>query len=270
MAITDRNQAKEGGFAQVREALVAFEGDVVEQDARGNKTEIGEYGAGTWPDGKPKPKKEFLQVVCVNVVPLEVKEELVMDISEGWTFRINCSDYKGSFWIDTFLEAADKNKIQIPEGMVNKRIQFRLKTFESKDSKGNAKPEYNVTNFVIDKVVDQGEESTAPKVVSKPVQAPKPAPTTSNVVQPTPAEEVVEEEPAQEQGTTSTDPMDIAMEVAVGKTEQQFRSAIALHPAFVGSPLLSLAKAGAVTQTLITNKKLKLVQEGTKQVYRKA
>ncbi len=63
--------------------------------------------------------------------------------------------------------------------------------------------------------------------------------------------------------------MAIALEFAVGKTETQFRSAIALHPDFVGGDLLPMAKAGAVTASLIQEGKLVLIGEGTKAIYQK-
>jgi len=246
--ITNRSEAKEGGFAQVREALVSFEGDVVAQDARGNKTEFGMWGGKLiGEDGKPIPPKEYLQVVCANVVPLEVTEELSMDISEGWTFRVNCSDYKGSFWVDAFLASADKNKVIIPEELINKRVLFKKFTLEARD------PKYNSTNYVIDKVSKAA--TAAPKIVAKTTAAPAAA--------------SIEEVTAEAVEVLSNDPMEIALELAVGKTEQQFRSAVALHPEFINSPLLPLAKAGAITRTLVNDGKLKLVIQGNKQVYQK-
>ena len=247
--ITNRSEAKEGGFAQVREALFSFEGDVVAQDARGNKTEFGMWGGKLLGDtGKPVPPKEYLQVVCANVVPLEVTEELSMDISEGWSFRVNCSKYKGSFWVDAFLASADKSKVVIPEGLIGKRITFKRFTLEARD------PKYNSTNFIIEKVSKAA--TAAPKIITKAT-----VPVVQTKVEEVPAE-VIEE-------VSSGDPMEIALGLAVGKTEQQFRSAVALHPKFINSPLLSLAKAGAITQTLVNEGKLMLVMQGNKQVYQK-
>ncbi|MGW8177265.1 MAG: hypothetical protein ACWGQW_00490, partial [bacterium] len=65
------------------------------------------------------------------------------------------------------------------------------------------------------------------------------------------------------------DPMEVAADVADGKTDNQFKTAIAMHPVFTNSPFLSLAKSGALTQTLINEGKLQLVTEGNKSVYRK-
>jgi hypothetical protein len=255
MPLTDRSQAKEGGLKQVREALTAFEGDVVAQDARDNKTEWGQWGTMVGDDGKPRPPKEYLQIACVNVVPREFTEELSMDISEGWNIRINTSEYKGSFWVDAFLLSAEKAKVIVPEGMIGKRILFKKFTLQAVNKDGTPNPKFDSTNFVIDKVIGEAGAYVPP---SAPVQS-----QTATTAQP--ATTV----PASQPATNSTDPMDIAMDIAVGKTEQQFRTAIALNPAFANSPLLSLAKAGAVTQTLVTEGKLKLVVQGNKSVYMK-
>jgi hypothetical protein len=151
--VTNRSQAKEGGFGQVRESLIAFEADVVAQDARGNTTGFDKWGARTGDDGKVQQPKEFLQIATVNVLATEFSEELSMDISEGWTFRVNCSDYKGSFWIDAFLESADRAKLQIPEGLIGKRILFKRFTLEAKNRDGSANPKFNSTNFRIERVI---------------------------------------------------------------------------------------------------------------------
>jgi len=250
--LLDRNKAKEGGFAQVREALIAFDGDVVEVNSRGDKTEFATWGTSLDDSGKPKAPKEFLQIVCVNVVPTEVTEDLSMDITEGWTFRVNCSDFKGSFWVDAFLESADKFKIQIPEGMIGKRLSFRKKTLEAKNKNGTVDPKFNSTNFII-----IGFAGNTPTVAAKS----KPATQSTLPLQETPAPASVPTPVSQ------IDYMEIARNLAVGKTEQQFRSAIGLDPNFANSPLLPLAKAGAITQSLVSEGKLKVVQQGSKQVY---
>ena len=127
--ITDRTQARESGFAQVRESLRSFEGDVV-------KAEFSNWpGGGMGTDGKPLPPKEYLEISCVNVKVLDVTEELAMPVDE-WNFRVNCSDFKGSFWVEEFLKAADEQNILIPEGLIGKRVTFTKKTLESFDSKG--------------------------------------------------------------------------------------------------------------------------------------
>ena len=63
--------------------------------------------------------------------------------------------------------------------------------------------------------------------------------------------------------------MELACELAVGKTEAQFRSAISLSPKFVSSPLLPIAKAGLVTAALLKEGKLVEVKEGNKTIYRR-
>ncbi len=230
MPLIDRSQAKESGFAQVREALQKFEGTVA-------SAEFGLWGGVLIDeDGKPLPPKEFLEVVNTNVEVLEVTEELSMPIDE-WTFRVNCSDYKGSFWVDKFLESADKAKILIPDDLVGKRIVWvkASMTFNIK------KREITQTNFVIGSV--KGKAKAAPKVVAK--------------------VEVIDEAviAAVEVPDKSAlgDPMVVALELAVGKTEAQFRTAISLDPRFVGSPLLPMAKAGVITQSLLNEGKLVLV-----------
>ena len=220
MPITNKSQAKEGGFAQVRAALQKFEGDVT------NATFDKWGGTRTDSAGNPLPQKEFMEISCENVEVLEVTEELSMPITE-WNFRVNCSEYKGSFWVDMFLESADKFKLQIPDGLIGKRIVFEKQTLEAND------PAYNSTKFVI--VGVKGAKS--PKVIKGAKKA---------------------EEPEEVSGET-TDPMEVAKALAVGKTEAQFKTAVALHPVFTNSPLLSLAKAGMLTQALVNEGKLVLV-----------
>ena len=230
--ITKKEEAQESGFAQVREALQSFEGDVV-------SAEFGQWG-GTLVDpdtGKKIPPKEFLEVQCTGVKVLTVSEELSMAVDE-WNFRVNCSNYKGSFWVEDFLESADKAKLLIPDDLIGKRIVWK-KASRSWDIKGRP---VTYTNFVIDRVIGATEET--PVVVGAvPEGAPR-----------SPVE----------------DPMEVACELAVGKTETQFRSAISLHPSFVNSPLLALAKAGAITKSLVEQGKLVVVGEGAKAIYQKA
>lgn len=249
MPITDRSQAKESGFGQVREALVRFVGDIVsaEFDKWGGKL--------VDDDGKVISPREFLEITCVNVEVLEVTEELSMAIDE-WNFRVNCSDFKGSFWIEEFLASADKAKLLIPDGLVGKRVTFKKVTLEAFDKDGAAKPQYNSTNFVIDSV--EGGKKTAPKVTVK-------AKAVAPVVQAQAEPEEVTAETAE--GTSDDDPMSQCTVLAIGKTEKQFRSAVALSPALLNSPLLPLAKAGAVTASLVSEGKLVLVGDGEKAVY---
>ena len=230
MAITKVSDAKESGFAQVREALQMFEGDVV-------SAEFGQWGGTLFDDnGKPLPPKEFFEISCVNVKVLEAIEELAIPIEE-WSFRVNCSNFKGSFWVDKFLASADRNKLLIPDDLVGKRIVFKKETLEARD------PKYNSTNFVI---VGIKEEATADQPVT-----PQPQQEASTVT------------------TSSADPMDIALELAIGKTEAQFRSAVTMDPYFSQSELLPLAKAGNITKMLVEQGKLVLAKEGNREVYRK-
>ena len=245
MPLTDKSKAKESGFAQVRAAMQSFEGDVV-------AAEFGQWGGKLIDEetGKILPPREFLEIETVNVKVLEVTEELVMAIDE-WNFRVNCSDFIGSFWVEEFLESADRAKLLIPDNLVGKRIRWRKVTLEAVDNKGVRKPKFDATNFVIDAVL--GEAGTPP-------------PASPKVIASAQAEEVAVE-PAQV--APAEDPMEIACELAVGKTEPQFRSAISLHPSFVGSQLLPLAKAGAITQALVKEGRLVEVTEGNKTIYQK-
>ena len=242
--VTKRSEAKEGGFAQVRAALTGFIGDVIAVNPRGETTGFDSWGTGTYPDGSPKAAKEFFQIVCTNIEPKDFNEPLSMDISESWTFRVNCSDYKGSFWIDAFLKSADENKIQIPDGLIGKRVYFKQFTLEAFDKAGNPAPKFNATNFIIHQIIGEGTSEVA--------QTPA---TNTPAAVPTPAVASTEEA------------LVVALNLAIGKTEQQFRSAASIHPSFVNSPVLGLIKTGVITQSLINDGKIKLVSDGTKQVY---
>ena len=92
----------------------------------------------------------------------------------------------------------------------------------------------------------------APKVIAKPTTTKSTSPVEAPVMA-----EVIDD----------TDPLAAALKVALGKTEAQFRTAIAIDPAFAGSPLISLARAGMVTQALVNEGKLVLVKQGSKEVY---
>ncbi len=245
MPMTDRSQAKESGFAQIREALVAFEGDVV-------SAEFGQWGGQLTDEaGKIKPAREFMEITCINVEVTEVTEELAF-VPDEWNFRVNCSDFKGSFWIEKFLESADRAKILIPDGLGGKRIAFRKETLEATDKDGNRVPKFDSTNYVIDHIVGGGAKA-----------APKVTPKVTTTTTPEPVAEVA----AGAAEVSTADPMDIARDLAVGKTEALFRSAISLHPAFISSPLLPLAKAGAITKSLVDQGQLVEVKEGNKTVY---
>ena len=244
MPITDRSKLRKGGFAQVREALQKFEGDVV-------RAEFGQWGGQLFDDeGRPRPPREFLEIDNVNVRVLEVTEELSMPIEE-WSFRINSSEAEGTIW-DKFLESADNAKLLIPDDLVGKRIVWQKVTIIGSE------PRFTTSNYVIAGV--KAPVKPAPKIVAK-VQTAK--------VQPAKALAEVEADTAEATEAESTDPMEVAAGIAMGKTEAQFRSAIALNPLFSNSPLLAMAKAGAITQALVNEGRLVIVTEGNKQIYKK-
>ena len=228
MPVYRKEDAKTGGFQQVREALVAFEGDVV-------KVESGQWGGQLVDnEGKPAAPREFFEIETTNNVPLKVIEDLSMDIAERFSFRVNMSDYEGSFWVDEFLTSADKNKILLPDGLTGKRVTFKKITREALDRKGNPTPRFNVTNFIIDKVAVK-KAAIAKTVISPPSM------------------------PEQEKGIVEDDPMALVCDLAVGKTEQQLRSAAGLHPKLIGSQILPLVKTGLATTALVADGKLILV-----------
>jgi hypothetical protein len=216
MPIWNKEEARSGGWAQVREALVSFEGTVT-------KVEEGQWGGLLVDDeGKPRPPREYWEITNENIHVLETTEPLDMDIEgEDFTFRVNMSEFSGSFWVEKFLDSADKFKILLPDGIVGKRVTWRKETLEAKN------PKFNSTNYVIAGI----GEATDPEV--------------------TPQESTSEE-----------DLLELAAKIAVGKTESQFRMALTLEPKFAGSPLLTLAKAGALTEALIAEGRL--VKEGEK------
>ena len=229
MPVYRKEDAKTGGFQQVREALVAFEGDVV-------KVESGQWGGQLVDnEGKPVAPREFFEIETTNNVPLKVIEDLSMDIAERFSFRVNMSDYEGSFWVDEFLTSADKNKILLPDGLTGKRVTFKKITREALDRKGNPTPRFNVTNFIIDKVAVKKAAIAAKTVISPPSM------------------------PEQEKGIVEDDPMALVCDLAVGKTEQQLRSAAGLHPKLIGSQILPLVKTGLATTALVADGKLILV-----------
>lgn len=226
MPIIKREELKAGGFAQIRAALQSFEGDCI-------KAEFGMWGGKLVDDeGNPVPPREFLEVESTNVIPTEVTEELSMDISLQFSFRINCSEATNTIW-DRFLESADKAKLLVPKGLIGKRISWRKVTVEGTE------PRFTTSNFIIDKVKQAAPKVVKPVVVgiAKPVALPL-------------AQEVAD------------DPMILALGLAIGKTEQQFRSAASLHPQFIGSQLLPLIKAGLASQALIADGKMVLGEDG--------
>ena len=230
MPIYDRSQATKSGWAQVRAALVSFVGTVT-------KVEVGQWGGQLFDEnGNPVAPREFLEITNENVEVLETSEELSMDIEgEPFTFRVNCSASDGSFWVDEFLASADKFKILLPDGLVGKRITWKKVT-----KKGRI-PKFDSSNLVIAGI---GEAAVKKKVA---ILAKVEIPTVSS----------------------TDDPMELAAELAVGKTEAQFRSAIGLDQRFAGHQLLPLAKMGAVTDALVKEGRLVIVKEGNKMVYQR-
>jgi len=242
MPITDRSEAKESGFAQVREALSKFKGRVTsaEFDMWGGELVDPETGKKVQP-------REFLEITTEDNEVLEVTEELSMDISQQWTFRVKCSDYKGSFWVEMFLASADKFKVRIPDGLINKVVTFEKVTLEAYDRNGERTPKFDSTGMIIAGVEGSGAKA-APKIVKK-TGGEEPA-------------EVAGEQPTAQDSQGAVDYMAKAADLAVGKTEAQFKTAIALDPVFVNNPLLSLAKAGLLIQALINDGKLTVDGEG--------
>jgi hypothetical protein len=229
MPIYDRTQAKESGFAQVREAMVAFEGEVV-------AVEEGQWGQSQYDREANRAPKEFIEIKCINVKPLEVTEELSM-IPTEWDFRVNTSMSKNSFWVEMFLKSADDNHILLPTGLIGKRVLWRKASmpYTIRAKGGEPEKEGNTSNFIIDKVLS--ETGAASKTVAKPATK-----TAAKVAAP-----------------ASVDLMAVALDLAVGKTEAQFQEAVKAHPQFAASPLLPLAISGGITQALLNGKKLKQV-----------
>jgi hypothetical protein len=232
MPLYDRSQAKESGFAQVRDAMVAFEGDVV-------AVEEGQWGQSQYDREANRAPKEFIEVKCMNVKVLEVTEELSM-IPTEWDFRVNTSMSKNSFWVEMFLKSADDNKVLLPAGIIHKRILWKKASMPYKIRAKGDEPEKegNSTNFIIEKVI--GDVGATPKVAVKVASKSAPAPVAAPV-------------------SAQVDLMAVAIELAVGKTEEQFRDAASKHPQFAASPLLPLAVSGGITQALLNGKKLKMV-----------
>lgn len=233
MPITDRSQAKDTGFAQIRAAMTEFIGTVT-------GAEFGMWGGKLVDDeGNPVPPREFLEISTTDVEVTETTEELSMPVDE-WNFRVNCSEFNGSFWVDKFLEASDKLKLMLPDDLEGKRIRFRKVTLEAREAK------YNSTNFIPVEIVGD----SAPAKKSKP--AAKAAPKKAAPVEQT--------EPDIDADVDESDPMDAAVELAVGKTEQQFRSAILLKGEFDAS-FKKMAKSGLVTGSLVNEGRLVLDED---------
>ena len=214
MPITKKDQAKEGGFQQVRNALQEFVGDVT--DAK-----FAEWG----PSQFSERRREYLEVSCTNLQIVKTSEELSF-IPTVFSFRVNCSDYVGSFWVDNFLDAADKAQLLIPDDLVGKRIRW-VKAKKVYEIKGE---EVIVENFVIGSIVEEERVATPPQ-------------------------------------STDEDLLAVAADLAVGKTEAQFRSALSVNPLFTGSPLLALAKSGLLAGALVQQGVLTQETKGNQTIY---
>jgi hypothetical protein len=240
--IYDKTKAKPaGGFQQVRKALKRFEGDVI-------KAEIGVYGGGQDPNGKPLPPKEYLEIDTINNTVLEVSEPLSMDISESYSFRINCSEKDNSFWVAEFLTSAEANKILLPDGLLNKHVTWKQVIKESKDKKGNVDHNFDATGMIIVSVVpiqpgNNPNSTNPPQTAGNPVQA-----------------AVVTLEAF----------MAIITDLAIGKTEAQFRMAVPLDVRLASNQaLVQMAKAGVLTANLLKEGKLKEETVDGKVIYQK-
>ncbi len=231
MPVFKKEDAKESGWGQTREVIQSFEGDV-------SKVELGAWAPRANPDGTLQEPKEFMDITSINNRVLETTEEPSMDITASYSFRVNMSDYKGSFWVEKFLDACDKLHILLPDGLQGKHVTWKKMTHQA-IHKGIHTPEFDATNFMpvaigVSAIVQQ----------NAPVQQVVPPP------------------------ATTTDPMELMIALAIGRTDAQFKSAIGLDPAFVNSPYLPLAKSGAIMATLLAQGKVKLVTDvNGKQVY---
>ncbi|KKK75878.1 hypothetical protein LCGC14_2869300, partial [marine sediment metagenome] len=151
-----------------------------------------------------------------------------------------------------------------------KSKQLRKLLRKRKITHKRTRPRRPQTNGKAERFIIESIEDGAAPVATKPKPAVKPK-TTAKAAAPVTeaaAEEVTEEaaeEPAGE--TVVEDQMVMAIELAVGKTEAQFKSAISVDERFAQSQLLSLAKAGMVTLSLVKEGKLVQVGEGAKAVY---
>lgn len=231
MPIYDEKQATENGYAQVRKAMTSFAGNVVKVEE------------GAWAPKKDeatgilKKAKEYLEIFCENVQVMASTEPLTMDITE-WNFRADQATDKKSFWVQKFLPSARVAGVILPNGLVGKRILFSKVTLEAKDKNGIPNPKYNKTSFVIEKVL--GDAMVKPADLTAPE-------TTPNV--------------------PKVDPMIEAVNLANGKTEIQFRSAIGLNP--LCSSLIPLAKTGALTAQLVAEGRLTKINNAGREVYQK-
>lgn len=221
MPVTKTEDLKEGGFAQVREVLQKFKGKVTSAPF--------DLWGGQLVDpatGKSRPPREYFELNFTDVEVLEATDELSMDISEQWSVRINCSAVKNSFWGKMFLPSAEANKIVVPDGFPGKILTMEKQTYEADDAA------FNKTDWVVVAVEEGG--NPAPKTKAAKAET---------TIAP----------------TATVDPMAFITELAIGKSEDELKTAIAGAKELQGSPVLPLAKTGMITQQLVNDGKLALV-----------
>jgi hypothetical protein len=224
MPVTKTEDAKQGGFQQVREALEKFEGDCV-------GVEYGQWGGKLVDDnGKPLPPREYYEILSANNAVLLSTEELSMDISEKFSFRVNCSEYRGSFYIDDFLGSIEKQGLLFPDGLVGKRLVWQKFTHEAKN------PMYNSVNFILEKVVGDAK-------IPSPVPQENSAKVSSS-------------------GNTDMNLTDIVLNLAVGKNPTQLRNALNLQPELRASSLFPLIQSGALVKDLVEGGRLTIGADG--------
>ena len=305
MVVYNSKDAVEGGWQQVRSAMTKFACIVVGIEE------------GTWggklvdDDGERITPRQYLEFKCINLQPMEVTEPLTMDVAgKEYSFRINTSDAKNSFWIQKFVASAERLGLLLPEGIINQQVVFGKETMFGKNEKtGEMQPKYDSTNFVIISVAPVGVAAapamvappapplavavpmtvapvappipvaalpvavappiTPPIAVAPPIPVVLPVAVIPPAPIPAPVAPVVPIVATTQQEVVNAalpNPMEIALTLAVGKTEAQFRVAAESHPSFVGSPLLAMAKGGLLTNSLVTDGKIVLDAAGIYQL----
>jgi len=229
MPIYKQDEAVEGGWAQVRKAMTKFEGDVVRVEE--GKWPTGGFDAET---GKPFLPKEYFEITCADVKVLETSEELEMEVDgREFSFRVNCSNAKNSFWVEDFLGSADKVGLLMPDGLLGKRLVFLKYTREAGEVK------FNYTNYIIDSVL--GDAKSPLKADDVPAVPTQPAP------------------------PPATDGMKEALELAVGKTEDQFKTAARTNTIILSAQLLPVIQAGALQRSFVETGQLVVDEDGVYQ-----
>ena len=134
--LTNRKDAKSSGLAGVRQAIEVIEGDVVDE------TE------GVWEKSQYGEGQTYVQIDMENCIVKEGLEPIEL-FDDRFSFRINTSDYKGSFWEEEFLKSCDDSKV-LANDLVGKRIRFKkvTHTWEWRDGTIRTK-----RDFVIDTIL---------------------------------------------------------------------------------------------------------------------